>query len=240
MAYNINLLQRLKNIIPNHIQPKFQYGKELLHWNYQEGILFSQKTIQENDKIKKKNILEKSGIRQLYLNCSFENYQIKNEKQKKIVKLSKQYAKNFHNSFKNFIFLGTTGTGKNHLAAAIGNYLIEKGKKILLITIADLMSNVKKTFNNNNKNFTEEKIIHYLSTVDLLIFDEIGIQTESKYEKIILHQIIKRRYSCKKPIGILSNLFFPELKKILGEQIIDRINTNNSLVLYFTWNSHRK
>jgi len=240
MNNNINFLKRLKKIIPSHIQPKFKYEKELLTWNYQQGELFSKYIIQKNKKMKKKYILEKSGIGKLHINCSFKNYIIQHTGHKKALLLSKNYARKFNTINSNFIFLGKSGTGKSHLAIAIGNYLILKGKNIFIITISNLMLNIKKSFNNTNKNFTEEKIINHLSTVDLLILDEIGIQTESKYEKIIIHQIVTRRTSERKPIGILSNLNYQEIQKVLGTHIMNKIKLKNSLCLNFFWNSYKE
>ncbi|CAL4041894.1 DNA replication protein DnaC [Buchnera aphidicola (Takecallis arundicolens)] len=236
---NTDFLKKLKNIIPSHITPKFTNQKDLLHWNQKEGKIFSKKIIKKNEKYKIRNAFLKSGIRELYINCSFQNYKIEHEGHKKAIHLTKKYAKNFDQNNANFVFLGRPGTGKNHLATAISNYLILKGKKILIITIANLMSTIKATFKNNNTKMTEEKFIYYLSNLDLLILDEIGIQTESKYEKIVINQIIDRRASSKKPIGMLSNCNYYTIKKILGERIIDRMQLSNSLWLYFNWKSYR-
>lgn len=237
---NKNFLQKLQKIIPSHIIPKFSNQIDLLNWNHKQGKLFSKKIIAENKALKIQDMLKKSGIRKLYMNCSFENYIIEHEGHRKVVNLTKRYAKNFDNNISSFVFLGGPGTGKNHLATAISNYLILRGKRVFIITISDLMSTIKSTFNNINTKLTEEKFIHYLSNLDLLIFDEIGIQTESKYEKIIINRIIEHRSSSKKPTGMLSNLNDYAMQKILGVNIIDRMKIGNSLWLHFNWSSYRR
>lgn len=237
---NKNFLKKLKNMIPKHIIPKFKHQKDLLHWQYKQGKLLSKKIIAQNKELKLQDTFEKSGIRKLYMHCSFDNYIIEHSGHKNVVCLAKKYAKNFDNNIASFVFLGKPGTGKNHLAAAISNYLILKGKKVFIITISDLMLTIKSTFNNIHTTLTEEKFIHYLSNIDLLIFDEIGIQTESKYEKIIINQIIEHRSSSKKPTGMLSNLNEYAIQKILGENVIDRMKSGNSLWLNFNWPSHRR
>lgn len=70
---------------------------------------------------------------------------------------------------------------QNHLAAAICNELLLRGKSVLIITVADIMSAMKDTFRNSGT--SEEQLLNDLSNVDLLVIDEIGVQTESKYEK---------------------------------------------------------
>ncbi|CUR53003.1 DNA replication protein DnaC [Buchnera aphidicola] len=234
-----NFLKKLKKIIPTHIEPKFYTDQELLLWNQKQGILSSERIIQKNKAMKIQKIFGRSGIRELYLNCSFENYKIHHSGHQKVLYEAKKYAKEFNNNIASFIFSGRPGTGKNHLASAIGNYLILHGKSVLIVTVADLMSNMKSTFNGSSV-MTEENLLHNLSTVDLLMIDEIGIQTESRYEKIIINQIVDRRSSSKRSTGMLSNLDHLGMKALLGERVIDRMRLGNSLWLTFEWESYRK
>ncbi|XRX43122.1 MAG: DNA replication protein DnaC [Buchnera aphidicola (Tetraneura sorini)] len=237
--YHSKILKKLKQLIPSRIRPKFKNEKELLSWNQREGKKFSQSIIRENKAIKMEKILGKSGIRELYMNCSFDNYQIQHEGHRKVVNSAKKYAEEFNSNIASFIFSGRPGTGKNHLASAIGNYLILHGKTVLIVTVADLMSNMKNTFNNASRT-TEEKLINTLSTVDLLMIDEIGMQTESRYEKVIINQIVDRRSSSKRSTGMLSNLDHKGMTALLGERVIDRMRLGNSLWLTFEWDSYRK
>ncbi|VFP87780.1 DNA replication protein DnaC [Buchnera aphidicola (Cinara piceae)] len=235
-----NLLTKLKKIMPKYIQPKFYNDKELLIWNQEQGKKYSQSIIRKNRAMKIQRILGRSGIKELYMHCSFENYHINHEGHKKVLFATRKYAKNFQNNIANFIFSGRPGTGKNHLAAAIGNYLILNGNSVLIITIADLMSHLKGTFNKSSIEMTEEKLLHNLCMVDLLMIDEIGMQTESRYEKIIINQIIDRRSSSKKSTGMLSNLNYTNMNNLLGERVMDRMRLGNSLWLTFDWDSYRK
>ncbi|VAX76207.1 DNA replication protein DnaC [Buchnera aphidicola] len=235
-----NFFNKLKKIMPVYVQPKFYNAQELLKWNQAQGEKYSESIIQKNKAMKMQKILGRSGIRELYMNCSFENYNIHHEGQRRVLNAARRYAENFKNNIASFIFSGRPGTGKNHLASAIGNYLILQGNSVLIITVADLMSNIKSTFNQSSKIMTEERLLNNLSTVDLLMIDEIGMQLESRYEKIIINQIIDRRSSSKKSTGILSNLSHRRLKILLGERVIDRMRLGNSLWLTFGWNSYRK
>ncbi|WP_075431635.1 DNA replication protein DnaC [Buchnera aphidicola] len=234
-----NFLKKLKNIMPHYIKPKFYNDKELLLWNQKQGQKSSESILRQNQAMKMQKILGRSGIRELYINCSFENYHIMHAGHKKVLQESRKYAENFKNNIASFIFSGNPGTGKNHLAAAIGNYLILHGNSVLIVTVSDLMSSMKKTFNRISQT-TEEDLLHTLSTVDLLMIDEIGMQIESRYEKIIINQIIDRRSSTKRSTGMLSNLNYFNMKKLLGERVIDRMRLGNSLWLTFEWDSYRK
>ncbi|CAL4317857.1 DNA replication protein DnaC [Buchnera aphidicola (Eriosoma grossulariae)] len=234
-----NLLKRLQQLVPHRIKPKFKDESELLSWNQEQGRLSSESILRENQATKMEKILGRSGIKELYINCSFDNYRIHHNGHKKVLDCAKKYAKNFNFNISSFIFSGRPGTGKNHLASAIGNYLILNGKSVLIVTVADLMSNIKSTFNGFSAN-TEEKLLNNLSTVDLLMIDEIGMQTESRYEKVIINQIVDRRSSSKRATGMLSNLNYRGMTNLLGERVIDRMRLGNSLWLNFEWDSYRK
>ncbi|BAH82892.1 DNA replication protein DnaC [Candidatus Ishikawella capsulata] len=233
-----DLLIRLKKIMPPHITPKFTCAKDLLTWNQKQGILYSQSILQENQAMKMQRIMGRSGIRELHMNCSFDNYHIENSGQYKALQMARQYSEQFETNIGSFVFSGRPGTGKNHLAAAIGTDLIMKGKTVIIVTVADLMSNMKDTFNNTN-NLTEERLLNDFSKVDLLVIDEIGIQTESRYEKVIINQIVDRRSSSKRPTGMLSNLDYSGMSILLGERVMDRMRLGNSIWVRFNWDSYR-
>ena len=46
---------------------------------------------------------------------------------------ARQYVEEFDGNIASFIFSGKPGTGKNHLAAAICNELLLRGKSVLII-----------------------------------------------------------------------------------------------------------
>ena len=108
----------------------------------------------------------------------------------------------------------------------------------MIITVADIMSAMKSTFS-EGADTTEEKLINDLSNVDLLVVDEIGVQTESRYEKVIINQIVDRRSSSKRPTGMLTNLNISQMNQLLGERVMDRMRLGNSLWVTFNWGSYR-
>lgn len=233
-----DLFSRLKRMMPAGTRPKFTNGEELLAWNQEQGRLRSEAIVRENRAMKMQRIMGRSGIRELHINCSFDNYRVENEGQRKALEQARQYAAEFESSIASFVFSGRPGTGKNHLAAAIGNDLILRGKSVLIVTVADLMSSMKGTFSGSS-GITEERLLQDLSSVDLLVIDEIGMQSESRYEKVIINQIVDRRSSSKRPTGMLTNLNPNEMNTLLGERVMDRMRLGNSLWVRFDWESYR-
>ncbi|MBX9332799.1 ATP-binding protein, partial [Serratia marcescens] len=121
---------------------------------------------------------------------------------------------------------------------AICNDLILRDKSVLIITVADIMSSMKGTFSGGSDT-TEERLLQNLSTVDLLVIDEIGMQNESRYEKVIINQIVDRRSSSKRPTGMLSNLDLNGMNNLLGERVMDRMRLGSGLWVIFNWDSYR-
>ncbi|MBA2817883.1 DNA replication protein DnaC [Candidatus Pantoea persica] len=233
-----DLFSRLKKMMPANVQPKFTSGEELLAWNQEQGRLRSESIVRENRAMKMQRVMGRSGIRELHMNCSFDNYRVENGGQRRALAMARQYAEEFEGSIASFVFSGRPGTGKNHLAAAIGNDLILRGKSVLIVTVADLMSSMKGTFSGGS-DITEERLLQDLSSVDLLVIDEIGMQSESRYEKVIINQIVDRRSSSKRPTGMLSNLDPAGMNMLLGERVMDRMRLGNSMWVRFDWESYR-
>ncbi|ELP5715213.1 DNA replication protein DnaC [Enterobacter roggenkampii] len=232
-----DLMKRLQKMMPSHVKPAFTTGEELLAWQKEQGQLRSVAIARENRAMKMQRTFNRSGIRPLHQNCSFENYKVECEGQLKALNDARRYVNEFDGNISSFIFQGNPGTGKNHLAAAICNELLLRGKSVLIITVADIMSAMKDTF--SNRETSEEQLLNDLSNVDLLVIDEIGVQTESRYEKVIINQIVDRRSSSKRPTGMLTNHKLEEMKRLLGDRVIDRMMLGDSLYVIFDWESYR-
>lgn len=236
MKNSISILKNMKYNLKKKNKPFFNNSYELLQWNQKQGIQRTKDIIKKNKDSMIKRNFKLSGIRELHKNCTFDNYKIECTGQKTAVDRSREYVEEFEKNISNFIFSGLPGTGKNHLTAAIGKELILQGKSFLIVTISDLMSSIKNNFINSS---SEENLINKLSIVDLLVIDEIGIQIESRYEKIIINQIIDRRSSSKLKTGILSNLDISGMIELLGERVIDRMRLGKGFWVCFNWSSYR-
>ncbi|MFW0764444.1 DNA replication protein DnaC [Trabulsiella odontotermitis] len=232
-----DLMKRLQKVMPAHIEPAFKTGEELLAWQKAQGEIRSAAIARENRAMKMQRTFNRSGIRPLHQNCSFDNYTVECQGQLDALNMARQYVEEFNDSISSFIFSGKPGTGKNHLAAAICNELLLRGKSVLIITVADIMSAMKGTF--GNRDVSEEQLLSDLSNVDLLVIDEIGMQNESRYEQVIINQIVDRRSSSKRPTGMLSNHNSQEMTRLLGERVMDRMRLGNSLFVTFDWSSFR-
>ncbi len=190
-----------------------------------------------NQAARAEKILGRSGIQRLHRNCTFKNYEVQGDSQRHALSLAKSYAMNFGRGFTSFVFSGNPGTGKNHLAAAIGNYLMQRDLTVLIVTVADLMLRVRACYDGGQ---SEASLLDKLCRVDLLVLDEVGIQKDSKHEKIIINEIIDRRLASMRPVGVLTNLNYSDLAATLGERVVDRLKMDSGMWVTFDWGSYRR
>lgn len=231
-------LERLKKIIPANVQPKFRNAQEWQAWQESEGRKRSEEIDRMNQRARSEKIFGRAGIQALHRSCSFANYEVSGAEQRQAYSMAKSYAQNFGGGgFASFVFSGAPGTGKNHLAAAIGNHLLAAGHSVLVVTIPDLMLRVRECYDDGQ---SEASLLNDLCNVDLLILDEVGIQRGSSGEKVIINQVIDRRLSSMRPVGILTNLNHGELVTTLGARVMDRLQMDGGIWVNFGWASYRK
>lgn len=230
------VFERLRRVIPAGVQPKFTSAEDLMAWQREEGRKRAAEVDKANQRARTEKIFGRSGIQSLHRSCSFANFNVTNDGQRHALSLAKSYAQNFGTGFASFVFTGRPGTGKNHLAAAIGNHLLKQGRSVLVATVADLTLRARSCYDNGQ---SEASLLDDLCQVDLLVLDEVGIQRESRGEKVLINQIIDRRLAALKPVGVLTNLNHAELSETLGERVIDRLRMDNGLWVIFDWESYR-
>ena len=138
---------------------------------------------------------------------------------------------------KSQIVTGGVGTGKTHLASALVKSVIDAGMAARISKVTEITRSIKDGW--KTKGITEGEIVERLSSYDLLVIDELGIQFDSEMEKIYLSDILDNRYKAMKPTILLSNLDTEKLKELLGVRLVDRIR-QTSQVTSLDYQSLRK
>lgn len=124
------------------------------------------------------------------------------------------YARNFARMAEaeqnGLMFIGSKGTGKTHLAAAIANQLISEGVPVLFVTMIDMLAKIKATFNGQSPE-NEEKLMRLYKNVDLLILDDMGKELPTPWALSKIFELVNARYENYKPVIITSNYTPSEL-----------------------------
>lgn len=222
-------------------KPKYSY-QDMLAIRERGEQQTSEAFTKHHDEHASKSITGRSGILPMHQNCSLENYVVNCQGQNSALAYAQYFVNNFHlNNGSSFIFSGTTGTGKNHLSAAICNTLMEQGKRCLVITVSELMMRLNACYSDGAK-MTEEQFFDGMVKLDLLVIDEIGLGrtsvNASNNEKLALIHIIDKRLCHLRPTGILTNLGQQELTEQLGVRVMRRLRHDGGQWVKFDWNEY--
>ena len=184
---------------------------------------------------------KRSGIPERFLGKSLSEYSAKTKGQIAALEFSTTYAKEFadvQKTGRGAIFCGKPGTGKTHLAIAIGNQVIEHGLSVGFVTVQRIMRRLKDCMRKNSEE-SESDVMGILEDFDLLILDEVGVQFGSEYEKNAMFDILNARYEKRRPTILISNLSANEVKAFIGERVFDRLREDGGVCVPFDWVSHR-
>ena len=138
----------------------------------------------------------------------------------------------------NVLALGNSGTGKTHIALALGLAACQKGYRVRFTTAASLVHELMEAKD-------EKRLLRFqklLASHDLLIIDELGFVPLSKTGAEMLFEIFSLRYE-RGATMVTSNLPFNEWTEVLGSErltgaLLDRL-THHVHILEMNGESYR-
>ena len=123
----------------------------------------------------------------------------------------------------NLILFGPPGTGKSHLAAALGYALVENGWRVLFTRTTDLVQRLQVA----RRDLALEAAIAKLDKYHLLILDDLAYITKDQAETSVLFELIGARYE-RRSLLVTANQPFGQWGKIFPDQamtlaVVDRL-----------------
>lgn len=118
------------------------------------------------------------------------------------------------------VFVGVNGCGKTHLAAAIGNYQLEKGKSVIFVFVPDLLDHLRSTFSPDSK-VTYDELFERVKQAPLLILDDFGEQASTPWAQEKLYQLINHRYNARLPTVITTCLTLEDMETRIASRLAD-------------------
>ena len=139
---------------------------------------------------------------------------------------------------RNVIFTGKNGTGKTHLAVALGIEACRQGIGTRFVTACRLVIELIEA--RDRKNLS--RVIQKNSRYGLLIIDDLGCIPFSEKEAELLFQVLSGRYE-RGSVIITTNLEFDEWTQNFGEPhltevLLDRL-THRAHTISCAWESYR-
>jgi DNA replication protein DnaC len=138
----------------------------------------------------------------------------------------------------NIIFLGKSGTGKTHLATALGMEACDLGIRTRFVTGCGLVNELIEARDEK----ALRRIIRRYFSYGLLIIDELGYVPFSKEGAELLFQVLAERHE-RKSVILTTNKGFGDWTEIFGDPsltaaLLDRI-THKAHIVNCTWQSYR-
>lgn len=139
---------------------------------------------------------------------------------------------------RNIIFLGRSGTGKTHLATALGIEACKHNYKTRFVSCYGLVNELLEA----GKERELSRILQRYGRCDLLILDELGYIPFSKEGSELLFQVLAQRHEIGSVV-ITTNLGFADWTQVFGEAVmtaalLDRL-THRAHIISCTWESYR-
>ncbi|HCG4536303.1 TPA: IS21-like element helper ATPase IstB [Salmonella enterica subsp. enterica serovar Typhi str. AG3] len=132
----------------------------------------------------------------------------------------------------NVILVGAPGTGKTHLASALGRKACEHGFEVRFYRVSHLVEELEHALHTGKLKQFRSK----LEKVDLMILDEMGYLPFGKEGAELLFQIISEFYE-QKSLIITSNLEFSQWNRIFSDSrltaaLVDRLIHHAHIISY--------
>jgi len=139
---------------------------------------------------------------------------------------------------RNVIFLGRSGTGKTHMATALGIEACKNNFRSRFVTCYGLVNELIEA----RQERTLQRLIQKYVRYDLLILDELGYIPFTKEGAELLFQVLAERHE-RGSVMITTNLGFADWTQVFGDAtmtaaLLDRL-THKAHIINCPWESYR-
>jgi DNA replication protein DnaC len=161
-------------------------------------------------------LLAAAGIPDRYRNCSFESFAVEDRDPLQASALRsallqcRRYVENFFQADENdrgrgLIFIGPTGTGKTHLAAATLVELVQRyARRGMFTDFTSLIYRIQSTFNADSPQ-SQHDVLDPVIRAEVLVLDELGASRASAFADDTLYLLLNDRYTARRPTIFTSN-----------------------------------
>lgn len=139
----------------------------------------------------------------------------------RVLKICREYARNFTMESGNLLFNGGTGVGKTHLALAVGRAVGEQGYTVCYTSAMPMLTKLERARFNASAEAAAEA--ERFESCDLLIIDDLGTELTGQFTNAALYALINTRLMERKPMLLTTNLNIDEVEKRYSPQLASRL-----------------
>ena len=168
--------------------------------------------------------LGQAAIPPRFLSKTLDTFRVSTDEQAQALKACREYVANWGQAQQQgrcILLLGKPGTGKTHLAVGIAHELLAMGKTAIYTRVSGICQAVKETYASRER--TEKQVYQEFAAPDLLVIDEVGRQHGSEAERMMLFEVVNRRYETCKPMVVVSNMDPRAFAEYLGAACFSRL-----------------
>lgn len=165
------------------------------------------------------DLMQKAGVLPEHVGASMANFPADVRKRAELAKTG-------------LLVLGPTGTGKTHLAAAlVKQWLLDDRGKVQFTLARSLFRRIWATYREESRE-TEDGVLENLTSVDLLVIDDLSHEGRSTDAVIsALHEILTIRNGNFRPTVVTTNLTLEEIGVQYRPSIASRLGSWPVLVM---------
>lgn len=191
--------------------------------------------LSQRDVNRRRRLLKQAKFPITYTLDTYDFTAVPSLSKQKIIELARG---EFIHKRENAVLVGQVGTGKTHLATALGYAACEAGYKVRFFTAASLINQLIEA----QESQTLSRLENSLLKQQLIIIDELGFVPFSQQGAQILFTFLSQRYQ-RGSVIVTTNLPFTEWTQVFHDErllaaLLDRL-THSCHILEFAAESYR-
>jgi len=164
-------------------------------------------------------LIDESNLRPLR-DCTFNDFNPHTPELLIILQQARAYARQSNEGW--MILSGPPGSGKTHLAAAIGHTFLERDKPVIFTLAPDLLDKLQ-AMSGDDRLAKHYEYLRKIQSIQLLILDALGLEQQSPWGNDKIVQILSYRSQRMLPTVVtLNNLlssYPPHLRSLLSDTL---------------------